>query len=152
MPKKEKLEIEVEVPSKKIHVEHVYCQKKHLLCDPEHKIHGYPAIKLKLKYRDKEGMLYLDPVYGSFDNIEEGIKPPKGAVVELFCPICGVSLVDRQETCQRCSSPMFVCYLPKGGIIEGCTRKGCYYHKVKIIDAEKQVSRLFENDTLQSYL
>ena len=152
MPKKEKLEIEVEVPAKKIHVEHVFCHKGHQLCDPSKKIHGFPAIKLKMRYHGKDGVLFIDPVYGSFDNIEEGVRPPKGGVVELFCPVCGDSLKAAGETCQLCSSPMFVCYLPKGGIIEGCSKKGCYYHKVKIVDAEKQVSRLFENDTLQSYL
>ncbi len=152
MAKKEKLHIEVEVPSKKIHVEHVYCPNGHSLCNEEKKIHGYPSIKTKVTIGAKEGIIYLDPVYGSFDNIEEGISIPNGGVVELFCPECGVNLTDPDESCQLCASPMFIFHLPKGGIVEGCLKKGCHYHKMKIVDAEQQISRLFENDTLESYL
>ncbi len=152
MLKKEKVEIEIEVPSKKIHVEHVYCQNGHSLVDPDIKIKGYPAIKVRVKYQDQEGWLYLDPVYGSYDNIEKDIKIPKGGVVEFFCPECGISLKEEDERCRLCSSPLFVFNLPKGGIVEGCMKKGCVYHKMKIVGAEEQVSRLFENDTLQSYL
>ena len=152
MKDKEKLQIEVEVPSKKIHVEHVYCSKGHSLCDPRKKIHGYPAIKVKAKYENQEGILYIDPVFGSYDNIEEKINIPKGGIVEFFCPECGVSLRDKESTCQLCASPMFVFHLTKGGIIEGCQKKGCLYHRMKIVDAEQQISRLFENGTLESYL
>jgi hypothetical protein len=152
MAKKEKLQVEIEVPSRKIHVEHVSCSNGHDLTDPEKKIHGHPSIKLKLKYKGKDGLIYLDPVYGSFDHIEEGVKLPKGAVVEFFCPTCEVSMTASEESCQLCASPMFIAHLPGGGIIEGCLKKGCYFHKMKIVDAEKQISRLFENDTLESYL
>ncbi len=152
MAKKEKVEIEVEVPSQKIHVQHVTCPNGHYLCDESHKIHGYPAIKVKVKYQDQEGVLYLDPVYGSHDNVEEGIEIPKGAVVEFFCPECGVSLKSPDETCVLCASPMFVFHLPKGGIVEGCLKKGCFYHKMKIVAAEEQLGRLFEDSTLESFL
>ncbi len=151
-PKKEKLQIEIEVPSKKIHVERVFCPKGHSLIDRKKTIHGFPSIKLALKYQGKDGVIYLDPVYGSFEHVEEGIKLPKGAVVEFFCPDCGITLTALEETCHLCASPMFICYLPKGGIIEGCLKKGCYSHKMKIVDAEEQIARLFSNDTLDSYL
>ncbi len=152
MAKKEKVEIEVEIPAKKLYVKHASCPNGHLLCDETVKIHGYPSIKVKVKYRDQEGWLYLDPVYGSYDNIEKEITLPQGAVVEFFCPECGVSLKDPEETCQLCSSPLFVFQLPKGGIVEGCLKKGCMYHKMKIVDAEQQIARLFEDSTLESYL
>ncbi len=152
MVKKEKLEIEVEVPSKKIHVEHVFCPTGHQLVSQDRKINGFPAIKMKVKHQNKEGLIYIDPVYGSHENIEEGIKLQKGDVVDFFCPECGISLRAQGETCRLCSSPMFYASLPKGGIIELCSKKGCYYHKMKILDAEQQIARLFENDTLESYL
>ena len=153
MSAKEKLQIEVEVSSKKLSVKHATCPNGHLLCSNDSiKIHGHPAIKVKIRYKSKEGYLYLDPVYGSYDNIFEGISMPKGAVAEFFCPECGVSLTDPSETCQLCSSPMFVFHLPKGGIIEGCLKKGCIFHKMKIVDAEQQIARSFENNTLESYL
>ena len=152
MEKKEKLQIEVEIPSRKLHVEHVYCPEGHALCDPAKKIHGFPAIKTRVRHNGREGFLYMDPVYGSYDNLEEGITIPEGAIVELFCPECGATLKSKEETCQLCASPMYLFNLPKGGIIEGCLKKGCMYHKMKIVDAEQQVGRLFENHTLESYL
>ena len=152
MGKKEKLQVEVEVPSKAIHVEHVKCPNGHELCDPSKKINGHPAIKMTVVHEQNTGTIYLDPVYGSFDHVEEGIDLPKGAVVEFFCPTCNVSLKSPEDSCQLCSSPTFIGHLPKGGIIEGCTKKGCYFHKMKIVDAEQQIARLFENDTLESYL
>ena len=152
MGKKEKLQVEVEISSKKIHVQHVLCPNGHELCDSSKKINGYPAIKMKVTFQDQSGFIYLDPVYGSFDHIEEGVNLPNGAIVEFLCPTCNISLTSPDEICQVCSSPTFLGHLPKGGIIEGCLKKGCYFHKMKVIDAEQQVARLFENDTLESYL
>ncbi|MEJ2637099.1 MAG: hypothetical protein P8184_17655 [Calditrichia bacterium] len=153
MPQKEKLQIEIEVPSKKIRVSHVHCPNGHNLCDPSVKINDFPSIRLKLKNKmGEEGFLYLDPVYGSFQNREEGIQIAADEVVDAFCPECGVSLTSPDETCQLCASPMFLLHLPKGGIIEGCLKKGCYFHRMKIVDAEEQIARLFENHTLESYL
>ncbi|GAB4369770.1 MAG: hypothetical protein Kow0042_11620 [Calditrichia bacterium] len=152
MEKKEKLQIEIEVPSQALHVEHVYCPRGHALSDPSTRIHGYPAIKVKVKYKQQEGFLYLDPVYGSYDNIEKDIEIPQKGVVKFYCPECGVPLQAEGETCQVCSAPLFLFHLPKGGIIEGCLRKGCLFHKMKIVDAEEQIARLFQNDTLESFL
>ena len=152
MSEKEKIQIEVEVPVKKLHVEHAFCPNGHQLVDDSVKIHDKSAIKVKVKYQGQEGFFYIDPTYGSYDNIEEGISLPKGAVLEFFCPECGVSLTDKDETCQICSAPLFVLELPKNGIVEGCLRKGCVFHKMKLVDAEQQIARLFENDTMESYL
>jgi len=152
MAAKEKVQIEVEVPSKNLHVHHATCSNGHLLQDEKVKIHGDAALKVKIKTRGKEGMLYIDPVYGRYDNIEENIILKKGDVVEMFCPECGVDLRDIDEICPSCSSPMFIFHLPRGGIIEGCSKNGCLFHKLKIVDAEKQISRLFENSTMESFL
>lgn len=152
MTKKEKIQIEVEVPSKALEVKNVTCPNGHPLFDEEVKFEGHPSIKAKVKYKDKTGFIYLDPVYGSYNKIEEGIKIPDNVVVEFFCPECDVSLTDAHETCQSCASPLFVLHLPKNSVAEGCLKKGCTFHKIKIIDGEQQIGRLFENDTLESYL
>ena len=152
MGKKEKIQIEVEVPSSTLNVQHASCPKGHLLRDENVKIHGNPSLKVKIRRKKQEGLLFIDPVYGSFDNIEKDITLAHGDVVEMFCPECGISLKDPHETCQVCSSPMFTFHLPKGGIVEGCTKKGCFFHKLKILDTEKQISRSFENSTLESFL
>jgi hypothetical protein len=152
MSKKEKIQVELEVSEKSINVQHACCQNGHSLMDSSVKINGFPSIKVKVKANGQEGLLFIDPVYGSFNNIEKGISIPKGTVVELFCPECGESLTDEHETCQICSSPMFVFHLPKESIIEGCLKMGCMYHKLKIVDGEHQMMRLFENSTLESFL
>ncbi len=152
MVKKEKIQLEIEVPSKSLVVEHARCPNGHLLNDDSIKINGHPALKVKVQHENKEGLFFIDPVYGSYNNIERGISIPKGAVLDLFCPECGVSLKDPHDTCSLCASPMFVVDLPNGGIVEACLKKGCIFHKLKIVDAEEQISRMFQNDTLESFL
>jgi len=152
MAKKEKIQIEVEVSSKALEVKHVTCPNGHALFDEQVKFEGHPSIKVKVKLKDQAGYLYLDPIYGSYNKIEEGIKIPDDAVCEFFCPECDVSLTEQHETCQSCSSPLFVFHLPNHSIVEGCLKKGCTFHKIKIVDADSQIGRMFENDTLESYL
>jgi len=152
MANKEKVDIEVEVSTKALEVKHVTCQNGHSLLDEEVKFSGHPSIKLKVKYKNATGFMYLDPVYGSYNKIEEGITLPDNAIVEFFCPVCNESLTDSHETCQLCSSPLFVLHLPKHSIVEGCLKKGCIYHKLKIVDADQNLGRLFEDSTLESYL
>jgi hypothetical protein len=151
MPTKQKIQIEIEAPSE-IKVHHARCSNGHELCDKNVKIHDEPAIKVKVKYKGQDGLLYIDPIYGSYDNITEGIKIPKGAVVKLFCPVCDEDLTDEHETCQVCSSPMFLLHLPGESIVEGCLKYGCVYHQLKLVDSEQQLARLFENKTMESYL
>lgn len=152
MAKKEKIQIEVEVSSKALEVKNVTCPNGHPLFDEEVKFEGHPSIKVKVKFKKDTGFIYLDPVYGSYNKIEEGIKIPDNAVCEFFCPECDVSLKDPHDTCQSCSSPLFVLHLPKHSVAEGCLKKGCTFHKIKIVDAESQIGRLFKDDTLESYL
>ena len=152
MTKKEKIQIEVEVPSKALEVKHVTCPNGHPLFDEEVKFEGHPSIKAKVKHKNETGFIYLDPVYGSYNKSEEGIKIPDNAVVEFFCPECDVSLTDPHDTCQSCASPLFILHLPKNSVAVGCLKKGCTFHKIKIVDAESQISRMFQNDTLVSYL
>ncbi len=152
MAKKEKIQIEVEVPAKNLHVSHATCQNGHLLTDEKVKIHGAPSLKVKIKCKGKKGTLYIDPVYGRYENIIKDIDIKKGDVVEMSCPECDVDLMDPHDKCPSCASPMFIFYLPRGGIIEGCAKLGCVFHKLKIVDAEQQVSRLFENSTMESFL
>jgi hypothetical protein len=152
MSDREKVQIEIEVPTKSLNLEHASCPKGHLLRNEQVKIHGLPSIYVKVKYRKQIGDLYLDSTYGSFDNIYKGISVPDNAVVELLCPECQSSLTDKIERCQLCSAPLFILNLPKGSNLEGCLRKGCFFHKMKIVDADMQLGRLFENQTLEAYL
>jgi hypothetical protein len=148
MSDKEKIEIEVDISKHPLYVQHPTCSKGHSLSCETVKIHDYPSIKVKARYNDNEGFIYIDPIYGSFDNIIEGMHVPEGELLELFCPECGESLTSQGETCQVCLSPMFVFHLPNNGIVEGCLKKGCMFHKLKIVDGEEQVARLFEERML----
>ncbi|MCR4438556.1 MAG: hypothetical protein QHJ34_05550 [bacterium] len=142
--------IELEIPSKAVHISHAACSNGCSLMDETVQIGGHPSIKAKICHAGQEGVINLDPVYGSFEH-RCTIEVPAGAVVEFFCPRCGVSLKG-QDTCNVCSSPTFVLHLPRGGVIEGCLRKGCFEHSLKIVDAEQLLKRLFDEHTLDAYL
>jgi len=148
MSDNEKVQIEIDISKNKLHVEHPTCSKGHSLKCENVKIHDYPSIKVKAKYKENSGFIYIDPIYGSFDNIIEGMHVPDGELIELYCPVCDENLTAKDETCQVCLSPMFVFHLPNNSIVEGCLKKGCMFHKLKIVDAEEQVSRLFEERML----
>ena len=152
MPKREKIQIEIEIPTKTLNLSHAACPKGHILCNEQVKIHDLPSIWVKVKYRKHIGDLFLDSIYGSFDNIYKDISVPDGAIVDILCPECETSLKDAHDRCQLCSAPMFVLNLPRGSLLEGCLRKGCFFHKMKIIDGDQHLARLFENQTLESYL
>ena len=155
MSKSEKIQVEISVPAKALNVKNAKCPNGHSLMDPEVKIGGYQAVKVNVTCGDEKGVIYLDPVYGSYDHIEEGIKIKDDCVVEFLCPECNTRLTDKHENCHLCSSPLYVFHLPKGSIVEGCLKKGCLFHKMKIVDSEEQMGRLFSdisNSTLESFL
>lgn len=148
MTNKEKITVEVNVSLNGLHIEHPTCSKGHSLRCEKVKIHNYPSIKVKARAEDDEGFMYIDPVYGSFDNIIEGMKVSEGTITKLFCPECGEDLTMPGDSCKTCSSPMFVFHLPNKSIIEGCLRKGCMFHELKIVDVNQQLARLFEERML----
>ncbi|MBD3386315.1 hypothetical protein GF407_15500 [candidate division KSB1 bacterium] len=149
MPNKET--VQMEMPAKMIVIQHASCPRGHDLMNPDHKIHGHAAVTVKVKYKDREGMIHLDPVYGSYDN-ESDIEIPKDGVAEFFCPECGISLVDPDQSCNLCSAPMFAFMLPNHGIIEGCSRQGCRFHHLKIVTSDELMDRLNDEHILDSYL
>ena len=153
MADKEKILVEMPVPSGQLVVKHAKCKNGHLLNTDEVLINGHPAVKVKVKVEGKgEGLLFLDPVYGSFQNIEKGISMEDGDIAEFFCPECDAPLKEEREHCQACSAPLFCFRLPHDSIIEGCSRKGCTFHKLKLVTQEEQMGRLFEDSTLESFL
>lgn len=148
MDENKKVQIEIDVSKHPLHVDHPSCSKGHSLRCDSVKIHDYASIKVKATYKNNGGFVYIDPIYGSFDNIIEGMHVPEGEIIELFCPECEENLTAKDDSCQVCLSPMFVFHLPNNGIVEGCLKKGCMFHKLKIVDAEEQIARLFEDRTL----
>ena len=144
-------EIIVEVPSKTIHIQHARCPNGCDLMDSTVLIEDFPSIKVMVTHGIQRGAMNLDPLYGGYKNISE-IDIPDDEVVEFYCPHCGVSLVHDDETCHVCSSPMFTLHLPHGGLIEGCLRRGCFEHRLKIVDLGAQFLRIYQQGSLDAYL
>lgn len=141
----------ISVPPKTIRLRHVACPKGCNLIDSSVRIKENPSIAVAVDYSGKKGPLYLDPRYGSFEN-KYTFEIPDGAVVRFYCPRCGTDLSNPEETCALCSAPMFNLHLPRGGLLEGCLRKGCVGHRLKIVDLDEQFLRLFNEGILDSYL
>ncbi|MDZ7378883.1 MAG: hypothetical protein ONB06_05985, partial [candidate division KSB1 bacterium] len=77
--------IELEVPSKSVHISHAACGRGCNLMDESVKIGGFPSIRVKIRHGEQEGFINLDPVYGSFEH-QCTIDVPEGGGVEVFCP------------------------------------------------------------------
>ena len=139
----------IEIPSKALHLEHAYCPEGHSLMDPTVPINGYPSIKVILRYGETEGIVHLDPVYGSFHNIFD-VDIPDGVVASMFCPTCHAAMqVDEGRACDWCFSPLFQFYLPNGGLLEGCLKVGCHQHKLKLVDIDQQLGMVHGHDEIQ---
>ncbi len=151
MPDKKREVIRVEIPSKALRVRHAMCQNGHSLMDTDHTINGYASVAVRVKYKNKEGVIYLDPVYGSFRNVQE-MQTPENAVVEFFCPVCGDSLKSKHHKCQECSADMFEIFLPSGGTVVGCLRNGCHFHILKLANGEKFLDSLNRDENLELFL
>jgi len=117
--------------SQKVDIQTAHCVNGCNLMSETVKINGLMAIAVKIRWQDKEGMIYLDPEFGSYEHISE-IEIPSGEIVDFLCPHCGVSLKNEYENCRSCSAPTFVMEMPKEGQIIGCLRKGCFEHTLKI--------------------
>ncbi|MFH1277364.1 MAG: hypothetical protein ABIK65_03180 [Candidatus Eisenbacteria bacterium] len=143
--KKKMEKVVVQVPAASLRVEEVRCPKGCDLMDRSVPIHGHPSIALRFSIDDREGTIHLDPHYGTFDNISD-IEIPKGKIVELRCPHCGVSLQEEDERCGTCSSPLFALHLPKGGLLEGCLKSGCFYHTLRIVDLDAHFLRVSRDE------
>jgi hypothetical protein len=151
MPKRKKEVVEIELPSKAIRIQHASCPNGHSLMDNDHLINGYASVTVLVKSKGHQGLVHLDPIYGSFKNVFE-VKVEEGGIVEFFCPHCRTSLIDEHQMCSICSAPMFSLHLPHGGIIEGCLRNGCQFHTLKLVSGDELVKRLYESHSLDAYL
>lgn len=143
--------IEVTVPAATLVVQHARCPRGCLLMAPDVIIGGHQAIHVRASQGGREGDVYLDPAYGSF-NHRSAIDIEEGSVVHFTCPHCGVSLEEAGTFCNTCSAPVFVLQLPRGGRIEGCARKGCFAHRLEVLDLGAQILRLYEASQMEEYL
>jgi hypothetical protein len=143
--------VEIEIPSKAIRIQHASCSNGHNLMDVEHKINGYSSISVLARFQGREGMLYLDPVYGSYTIISD-LDISKGEILHLSCPHCNSALSEAGHICDECSAPLFSLMLPHGSAIEACLRSGCHFHNIALADADEIFKKLDEENTLDSFL
>ena len=150
MKPKPREKVTLQLPEGVIGVRHASCPKGCDLMDPSQPIHGLPSIKVRYTLEGREGIARLDPLYGRFETVHEW-DPAVGSIVEFSCPSCGASLRSEEGTCQICAGPLFVLHL-RSGIVEGCLRRGCLYHKMTIVDTDALMQRLFADYHLDNYL
>ncbi|MCB0281981.1 MAG: HAMP domain-containing protein [Calditrichaeota bacterium] len=118
-----------------VKVKNALCPKGHNLMDETVKINGMPTIRVQAKVESKEGYINLDPVYGKNRN-HYGIKLDANTHVELSCPKCAISLLDKKKKCPKCGGPVYFFEVPGKGRFEGCAAKGCEWQFWSQIEEE----------------
>jgi len=114
-------------------IRNAMCPNGHSLMDEKHKIDGLPSIKLKAKSSQNEGFINLDPIYGKHQH-HYGIQFKENEIINLFCPQCGVSLLDETQKSPTCGAPVYNLIIPDNGKVEGCTRFNCHWQKWDAVD------------------
>jgi len=142
----------VEIPPESICIKDASCPNGHSVMDPDYTMGNAPSIKLLLiSSTGVEATVHVNPWYGNFD-VDSTPLLKDGEVYEICCPTCRTLLKsEEQERCTFCGARMFGLSLPRGGIVEGCCRKGCHNHRLKVVDISSQLARLFDLDTKPKY-
>lgn len=116
------------------HIKNAACPKNHNLIDNEHKIGGIESIRLKLKSGNSEGFIHLDPIYGSSRHYF-GVSFDKNMITNISCPVCDISLIDKNEKCPECGGPVYKIPIPNQGYLEGCASFKDHWQKWEWIDS-----------------
>jgi signal transduction histidine kinase len=116
-----------------LQIKNAVCSKRHSLVDDEIKIDGMPTIKLKITSDDNEGFFNIDPIYGKNRN-QYSIKLQAAIKVQLSCPKCNVSLVEKDALCPKCKSIVYSFEVPPQGMFEGCVNPDCDWQQWSSID------------------
>ena len=110
------------------------CPKRHSLMYAEVRIDGKPSIRVKVRANGNEGFVYLDPMYGMRGH-QHGISFDVKKGIQFVCPECASSLMVEHKTCPDCGSPIYTFEVPSKGMVEGCTRMECNWHRWEEVDA-----------------
>ena len=101
--------------------------------DRKFKIDGKPAITMRFRHEDQDGLIHLDPMYGSSGHQLHDM-PPLEQGVELQCPTCSTSLIAEGECCPDCKAAIYSFEVPLKGMVQGCLRDGCGWQHWEQID------------------
>ncbi len=101
--------------------------------DEEEKIDSMPTIKLKVTSNGDEGYLNVDPIYGkNRDNYKVKIK--NTANVQVSCPKCNISLLEKDTFCPKCKSSIYSFEVPPKGMFEKCINPKCDWQRWASVD------------------
>ena len=116
-----------------LQIKSAVCSKRHSLVDEEVKIDSIPTIKLKVTSNGDEGYLNVDPIYGkNRDNYKVKIK--NTANVQVSCPKCNISLLEKDTFCPKCKSSIFSFEVPPKGMFEKCINSKCDWQRWASVD------------------
>ena len=116
-----------------LQIKNAICPKRHSLFDDEFKIDGIPAIRLRIKNLNDEGFVNLDPVYGKHRD-KYHIKIQNTKNVQVSCPKCNMSLIEKDTFCPKCQSLVYSFEVPPRGMFEGCINPECNWQKWSSVD------------------
>jgi two-component system NtrC family sensor kinase len=121
-------------PTEVLQIKRALCPKRHDLVDRKVQIDSKPAISMRFRKKDATGLIYLNPMYGSHDHRLNEL-PVLDEEVELLCPDCSSSLIAEGEACTQCGSPVYEFEVPLKGLVQGCLRDGCGWHRWEQVDS-----------------
>ncbi len=109
----------------------VFCARcNRSLMDPDHPIEGHPSVRVTVSFGRKHGWLRLSSLYGSF-TIESEDEIPENTVLNIFCPTCHAELAGATD-CPVCGAPMVPLIVRGGGMVQICSRRGCFSHLLDV--------------------
>ncbi len=117
-----------------LQIKRALCPKRHDLVDRKVRIDGKPAISMRFRKKEHTGLIHLNPMYGSAGHRLNGM-PDLEEDVKLLCPDCSISLIAEGEICPECGSPVYAFEVPLKGIVQGCLRDGCGWHRWEQVDS-----------------
>jgi two-component system NtrC family sensor kinase len=117
-----------------VQIKNAACSKQHDLIDYEVKIEGLPTIRVKAISAGNEGYINLDPVYGKHRH-QYGIEIKRGKEVQISCPKCNISLLDKDVKCPKCESTVYTFEVSPEGFFKACTNPDCNWEKWAAVDA-----------------
>jgi signal transduction histidine kinase len=121
-------------PAGTLQIKRALCRKRHDLVDRKIQIDGKPAISMRYKKKKEAGLIHLNPMYGSTGH-KLNDMPDFDKEVKLMCPDCSTSLIVDGELCPDCGSPIYAFEVPLKGLVQGCLKDGCGWHRWEQADS-----------------